>query len=193
MFSKITETFQRFDTEQQQKLAEFEREKQHNLDYYSVQTATSKNCALADAYNAQRLAAIAAATDEINAVVEAAQDSINAYIATPVPADLANTLTALREIKQPTAAELDALINAHKGNYIATRAILDACGGAAAGCKVVTYEGISSKVSRFKATALAAINSDRDGYNFMTMRNGAAAQQIGAEVAAFLGTVPAED
>ena len=51
-------------------------------------------------------------------------------------------MEAIKNIKNPSDAELDGIIGNFKNNYVAYRAICDAIGGTAKGYTTVTYDDI---------------------------------------------------
>lgn len=75
-------------------------------------------------------------------IIDSVREQAKAIISVPVSPEFPATLEAIKNIKNPSDAELDGIIGNFKNNYVAYRAICDAIGGTAKGYTTVTYDDI---------------------------------------------------
>ena len=91
----------------------------------------------------------------------------------PVPTDFTATLEALKQMKNPTAREVETVVGAYKNNYFAYRAICDYLKVTDRGIRPVTIDDIESDIASIRQNVRDCIYRDNiDGYHFMNWMNG---------------------
>jgi ribosomal protein L29 len=101
-----------------------------------------------DTIRSSRETALAACTTTFDEI----RNKANAVVTMPVSGDLQNTLELLKALKNPSKAELEALMEQYKENYFAYRAISDALGGKENGYRVATIDDIMDACAELEAT-----------------------------------------
>ena len=93
-------------------------------------------------------------------VLDEIREKARGIIATPVSPDFSNTIEALKLLKNPSKAELEAITESHKGNYLAYRAICDALGGSEKGYNVISYDDVMEACNELEESLRACFYGD---------------------------------
>jgi len=104
-------------------------------------------------------------TEVLNGIDELVQEILKV----PVPADFIATLEALKQINNPSKAEIETAVGAYRNNYYAYRAICDYLKTE----KPVTVDDILEDVSYIRSNVYECFYSDNlDGYHFLNWKDG---------------------
>lgn len=93
-------------------------------------------------------------------VLDGIREKARDIIATPITSDFSNTIEALKLLKNPSRAELEAIAENHKGNYLAYRAICDALGGSEKGYNVISYDDVIEACDELEKSLRACFYGD---------------------------------
>lgn len=112
-------------------------------------------------------------TANFNACVQILDEVANQakkVVENPVPSDFISTLEAIKQMDEPTKAEVETVVGAYKNNYFAYRAI---CDFLKISPKPVTIDDIVADLENIRNELHQCFYSDNiEGYHFRNMKDG---------------------
>ena len=112
-------------------------------------------------------------TANFNACVQILDEVANQakkVVENPVPSDFISTLEAIKQMDEPTKAEIETVVGAYKNNYFAYRAI---CDFLKISPKPVTIDDIVADLGSIRNDLHQCFYSDNiEGYHFRNMKDG---------------------
>ena len=151
----------------------FQEQKKKILAEYKPQIATQKLKEVKAVYDQTIHASQLETFNGCNAVFEDVRKKVREIASRPVDPDFPAAVVALKTLEKPSRAELDAIISAYKGNYVAYRAICDLVGGeAVTGQHIATVDDVLENCDFLIGELHKAIFNDPTCYTFRLMIQG---------------------
>lgn len=106
-------------------------------------------------------------------ILENIRSQVKQFVETPVPSEFISTLETMKQIKDPTEKEIEAVIGSYKNNYFAYRAICEYLGGVSKGFIVTTIDDIEGEIDYIRSNLHDCFYSNNiEGYHFRNWKDG---------------------
>lgn len=174
MFTRLVNTFKNYGETIRTATSKKESESKKAHANYINTRLSSELAKINEEFTQTCLNAKLNATNIIEEEFNAIAGKIEKAITKAVDPEFLTTLEVLNTLKEPSQAELEAIMNKYSDNYFCYRAICDALGGKEKGFRSITLDDVRLRIAEVKSKTLKALDSDVNEYTFLTFERGTA-------------------